>query len=656
MALHGRDPQGREEPVTSGGPQERLQFGGGPSLLFDPRDGSQLGRRGSKGRRLVRSLRYWVPLLLLTTIAFVLTWLNRSPWWGWALVVALLAVVGATARWWAREHVVLQVGAWLLGGTIVAATAVLAHPPPQTRVAGGEDRSPSSQVQTREGPVVGVSNDERTVEIFAGIPYAQAPVGELRWRAPLPPERREDVLHADRFSAAPIQGTSTFFTRALSQIVEVPLEGTLLNPYPVSEDSLTLNIWRSATPVSAELPVLVYIPGGGFQTGSGALPLYDGEALASRGELLTVTINYRLGVLGFLSHPDLAAESGYDASGNYGILDQIAALEWVRDNIAAFGGDPDRVTIAGQSARGESVCLLGATPLADGLVHGIIGAAGACIGTIGDTGRGDQSDTRAVAEAAGLRLSEALGGATVEEMREMSVGRIEDAADALGDHWRPSVDGHVLERPPAEIYAGGHQLDVPTLVGSNASEASLALASPPDSGVEDYRSEVDETYREDADRFLELYPGDTPEQVLESRLQADTDQIMTRGMYRWARLQTDSGESSAYLYFFSHIPPEKGLERFGAYHGAEVMYAYDNLGADSDADYTEADYRLRDLMSAYWISFVRTGDPNAPGLPTWRSFAQAPDHVMEFGVSSGMAPRPRPEAVDFWMSYDGPSP
>ena len=279
-------------------------------------------------------------------------------------------------------------------------------------------------------------------------------------------------------------------------------------------------------------------------------------------------------------------------------------------------------------------------------------AAGACMGTTGDTERGDQSDTR------GLRLSDTLGDATVEEMRAMSVERIEEAADSLGDHWRPSVDGHVLERSPAQTYATGRQLDVPTLVGSNADEASLVLASPPDTDVEDYRSEARETYREDADRFLELYPGDTPEQVLGSRLQADTDKIMTRGMHRWAQLQTQTGESHAYLYFFSHVPPEEGLERFGAYHGAEVMYAYDNLGADSDADYTEADYRLRDLMSAYWLDFVRTGDPNAPGLPTWPTVEHAPDHVMEFGGGGGanVAPRPRPDAVDFWMGYDGSIP
>ncbi|MET8203713.1 carboxylesterase/lipase family protein [Micromonospora taraxaci] len=570
--------------------------------------------------------------------------------------MGLLVVLGATVRWWARGHALLRTGAWLLAGALVLGVAVFAYPPPQTRIAGGEDRSPSKPVQTQQGPITGVYNDERTVEVFAGIPYAQAPVGDLRWRAPEPLTPREGLFTADRFSAVPVQGTSTFFTRALSQIVEVPLEGTLLNPYPVSEDSLSLNIWRSTTRAPEHLPVLVYIPGGGFATGSGALPLYDGEALASRGKVITVTINYRLGVLGFLSHPELSAESAHDASGNYGILDQIAALAWVRDNIAAFGGDPDQVTIAGESAGGESVCVLGATPRAEDLVDGIVAGSGACMGTTGNTERGDQTDTREAAEDAGRRLSEQLGGATIEEMREMPAERLVDAAGALDAHWQPSVDGHVLERSPAETYASGEHLDVPTLVGSNADEASLALASPPDTSVDEYRSSARETYGEDADRFLDLYPGETAEQVLESLLRAETDKIMTRAMRRWAQLQTQTGESDAYLYFFSHIPPEKGLEKYGAYHGAEVAYAYDNLGADSAADYTEADYRLRDQMSAYWVNFVRTGDPNAPGLPAWPTVAQAPDQVMEFDGGSGMAPRPRSEAVDFWMEHDGPIP
>ncbi|MEV5809786.1 carboxylesterase/lipase family protein [Streptomyces parvulus] len=585
-----------------------------------------------------------------------LAWLNRSPWWSWLLLAVLLGTVGVTARWWLRGHALVQTGAWVLVGALACTTAVFAYPPLENRAAGGTDPRPSVPVPTREGPVRGVLNDDRTVEIFAGVPYARPPVGDLRWNAPQPPERRSEVFTADRFSAAPVQGTSTFFTRALSQVVDVPLEDTFLNPYPVSEDSLSLNIWHSTKPASKRLPVLVYIPGGGFATGSGALPLYDGEALASRGEVLVVTLNYRLGVLGFLSHPELAAESEQGASGNYGILDQIAALKWIRQNIAAFGGDPERVTVAGESAGGESVCLLGATPLAEGLVDGIIGGSGACMGTAGNTDDDDQYDTEAAAEEAGRRLSEKLGGASIEQMRAMPVDRIVEAAKSLDGHWRPSLDGHLIDRPPAEIYASGDQLDVPTLVGSNADEASLSLASPPDNDVGKYEDSVRETHGADAERFLRMYPGESGEQVLESLLQADTDKIMTRAMHRWSRLQTRTGASNAYLYYFTHVPPEGDLEKFGAYHGAEVMYAYDNLGKDSDADYTSVDYKLRDQMSAYWVNFVRTGDPNGQGLPSWPTVERAPEQVMEFGDGSTVAPRPRPDAIDFWLEYDGPIP
>nr|WP_221379145.1 carboxylesterase family protein [Actinoplanes polyasparticus] len=597
---------------------------------------------------------HWAPLIPLTLVAVVLAWLNRNPWWGWALPAVLLAGLGLTARRWVRGRFVIRAGAWLLAAVLVSALVVVAHPPPRNRVAGGEERRVTAEVPTGQGPVTGVLNDERSVEIFAGIPYARPPVGDLRWRPPEPPASRAGVLAADRFSDVPVQGTSTFFTRALSRMVQVPLEETLLNPYPAGEDSLTLNIWRSSKPAASPRPVLVYIAGGGFATGSGALPLYDGESLAARGETITVTFNYRLGVLGFLSHPELAAESAQQVSGNYGILDQIAALTWVRDNIAAFGGNPGRVTIAGESAGGESVCLLGASPLARGLVHSIIGSSGACMGTTGDAGHGDQADTRTVALDVGRRLSEELGGASVREMRAMPAERIQSAAESLAAHWRPSVDGHVLPKPPAEIYAAGEQLDVPILVGSNADESSLIRADPPETGVEDYAASVRETYGPDAGAFLRLYPGGSPDEVLESTLQASTDRVMTRAMHRWGLLQTRTGDAPAYVYFFTRVPPEPGLEKFGAYHGAEVMYAYDNLGHDGQPDYEPADYRLRDHMSAYWINFVRRGDPNGPGLPRWPTVEHAPAQVMGFGDSTALQPRPRAEAVDFWMDYRGP--
>ncbi|WP_263309896.1 carboxylesterase/lipase family protein [Brachybacterium atlanticum] len=597
-----------------------------------------------------------VALLVAAALgAAALGWLNRTPWWGGLLTLTALLCLAALLHGLRRSRALVRVLAGLAGAALVLTTAVIAHPPAGTRPAGGSDPARTPPVATSEGPVQGVVNDERTVEIFAGIPYAAPPVGSLRWSAPTRPAPREQVLHADRFSPVPVQPTSRFTSRALSRIVQAPLEGTLLNPYRTSEDSLSLNIWRSTAPGSEALPVIVYIPGGGFATGSGALPLYDGEALASRGDVITVTLNYRLGVLGFLAHEDLAAESADGASGNYGIQDQIAALEWVQENIASFGGDPDRITVAGESAGGESVCILGASPLTTGLVSGIIGSSGACMGTTGSTSDGDQYDTREAAEQAGELLSERLDGASIEEMREMPLDRLLDASADLDQHWRPSVDGHVLPASPSEIYASGRQLDVPILIGSNADEASLALALPGTPEVEEYRADARETYGDLAEQYLALYPGDTPEQARDSTLQAQTDSVMTRAMLRWARLHSGSATAEAYLYFFTHTPPEKGLERYGAYHGAEVAYAFDNLGADHDADYTEADHRLRDQLSGYWVDFARTGDPNGPSRPNWPTHRSAPEQVMELSGAGGqVAPRPRAAAVDFWLDYEGP--
>lgn len=598
-----------------------------------------------------------VVVLLVGAVVSALGWLNRTPWWGWMLALGLVVGLAVALHRLRHRRLPLRAGAGLLGAILACTTIVLASPSPGTRAAGGDDPTLTEPVASAQGPVRGVVNDAGTVEIFAGIPYAAPPVGERRWRAPEPPPSRASELVADRFSAVPIQPTSTFVTRALSQVVEAPLEGTLLNPYRTSEDSLTLNIWRSTRPSSEALPVLVYIPGGGFSTGSGALPLYDGEALASRGDVITVTINYRLGVLGFLSHPDLADESADDASGNYGILDQIAALTWLRQNIASFGGDPERVTIAGESAGGQSVCILGASPAAAGLFDGIIGGSGACMGTTGSTERGDQFDTRAAAEEAGRALSARLGGATIDELRRMPVDRLLDAAADLGAHWRPSIDGHVLPRPPAEIYAAGEQNDVPLLVGSNADEASLALAAPPDVDPAEYRASAAETHGADAAAYLQLYPGESPEEALTSSLQAETDRVMTRAMIHWAQLQSHSGAAPAYLYFFTRTPPDPALQRYGAYHGAEIAYAFDNLGVDHDADYTDADRRLRDEMSAAWLAFVRTGDPNAAGAPAWPALRDAPTRVMEFAAGGGrLVEHPRAAAVAFWLEYDGPIP
>lgn len=612
----------------------------------DPVTGSSRSSNLTRGRI--------VTLLALTLLGLTLLWLNRSPWWGWLIVAATLALVVIAMRQLPRRPRLLVAAAWLTSAALVGAAAILAYPPAQARPAVEGGTPSSTPVQTTEGAVAGVLDAEAGVEAFAGIPYAQPPVGDLRWRAPLPPEPRDDVFVADRFSDVAMQGPPSFLRRAFSQVVTTPLARTFENPFPMSEDSLTLNLWRSAEPATEPLPILVYIHGGGFRSGSGALPVYDGAALASRGEAIVVTINYRLGVFGYLSHPDLANESPDDASGNYGTLDQLAALQWLDDNAAAFNGDPERITIAGESAGGEAVCILGATPLARGLVDGIIGESGACMGTTGDATAGDQTDTRANAEAAGRQLTESLGGASIDEMREMSATELQDASADLAEHWRPSIDGHVLNRSPVDIYTAGDQLDVPLLLGSNADESSLGLASPFGVDAEDFERDARETYGDDAEAFLRLYPATTDDEARESQMQADTDRVMTAAMHRWATLQTESGSAPAHLYFFAHTPPDPRLERYGAYHGAEVMYAYDNLGADDNADYGPVDYALRDEMTGYWLNFVRTGDPNGDDLPAWPTVEAEPEQVMTFDRGSRVTPRPRPDAIDFWMRYEGP--
>ncbi|MFD8384663.1 carboxylesterase family protein [Streptomyces sp. NPDC059679] len=419
----------------------------------------------------------------------MLAWCNRSPWWSWALLGTLLAALGVTAPWWLRGRALLQV-AWLLAGTLVSTTAVLAYPPAQNRIAGGTDPQPSALVSTREGPVRGVLNDERTVEIFADIAYARLPVGDLRRSPPQPPEPRSEVFTADRFSDVPVQGH-----------VPQPVSGQLGQSHP---QHLAQHEARLGEASRARL-----------RSGRG---VHDESSIRLRAEM--------------------------DPTEHRGVRRR-----------------PDQVTIAGESPPAARACAFWARRHSlKGWWTASLPGSGACMGTAGSTEKDDQADTRAAAEDAGRRLSENLGDASVEEMRKMSVKRILDAAKSLDAHWRPSIDGHLLDRPPAEIYASGEQLDVPILLGSNADEASLALASPPDTDADKYQESVRKTYGADAERFLRLYPGEDQEQVLKSRLQADTDKIMTRAMQRWVRLQTQTGESDACLYYFTRVPPERPRE------------------------------------------------------------------------------------------------
>jgi para-nitrobenzyl esterase len=599
-----------------------------------------------RGWRLLLAL--GLPLALLALVSALLLHLNRSADWGWVAVGLLLAGTALVVLRLRRPA--LRVIAWTVGTALLATTALGSHPGPQHRAVAGEGATPGGIVRTVYGPVSGLRTADGAVEVFAGVPYARPPVGELRWRPPVPPQPWTEVREATEFADVPVQPSSSFALRAVQQTVDVPLAEVFVNPYPTGEDSLYLNVWRPTRPRSAALPVIVTVPGGGFATGSGELPVLDGEPLARRGDVVTVTVNYRLGVFGFLAHSELDAESPHAVSGNYGLLDQVAALRWVRDNIAAFGGDPQRITVAGESAGGESVCLLSTMPAAEGLFHRAIAGSGGCLGTAGDTAVGDQVDTREVARRAGQELSARLGGASVAQLRSMPADRVFAASRELAGHWRPSLDGHVLRRAATEVFAAGEQHDVPILVGSNADEASLARAAPPDTDPVAYRADIERRFGARAAEYLRLYPGGSEEEVFASILHADADRVVHRAMHLWAREHT----GTAYAYYFTRIPPDPALQEFGAYHGAELMYAYGTLGAAGDAEYTAADHRLSDQMTDHWVRFATTGDPNGPGLPLWPSVAEAPDQVMELGERSDVRPRPRAEAVEFWLRHPGP--
>jgi len=596
--------------------------------------------------------RWWLPTAAVALVGGVVAWLNQAPWWGWLLVAATVAAAALLSRTWQRRRWFVRGAAWVGVAALTGGVALAAGPIVGTRTLDGPHTDP---VTTAQGDVVGV-RDPSGVDAFAGIPYAAPPVGDLRWEAPQPAPARSETLVADDFGTSVVQAEPSFVTRAGTRVLDLPLEQTLLGGYATDEDSLRLNVWRPSEAPPAPLPVLVYLHGGAFVAGSGALPAYDGTALAATGRAVVVTINYRLGVFGFLDSTALAGDAlGGETPGNQGLLDQLAALQWVHDNIGEFGGDPGQVTVAGESAGSGSACILGVSPLATGLVHGLIGESGGCLGSAGDRDGGDLYDDAEHAREAARGLSDALGGATLAEMRAMPAERIAKAAAAedLTTHWWPVVGDAVLPDTPSAIYEAGQQNDVPLLLGSNADETSLDLISGVDSDPATWAREARDEYGDDADEFLELYPGGDEEEVVESRIRSGTDQSMTAPMRKWGLTAAGSGTSSVYPYYFTRVPPDPDLERFGAYHGSEVMYAYGNLGADGDIDYTTVDRRLESEMTGYWLDFVTRGDPNGADRERWPTLQEAPESVLELGDVTSVTSRPSAEAVDFWLRREG---
>ena len=434
---------------------------------------------------------------------------------------------------------------------------------------------------------------------YMGIPFAAPPLGELRWREPQPAAPWEGIRKATAFAPACMQTG-----------VSMPGE----KPPVTSEDCLYLNIWTPATAAVGRLPVIVWIHGGGYKNGATSMPLYWGDQLAKRG-VVVISIAYRLGPLGFLAHPDLTAESAYKSSGNYGLLDQIAALEWIRRNVAAFGGDPERVTIAGQSSGAMSVSILMASPRAKGLFHRAIGQSGGLFEPL----QLAPAYLLANAEQDGRVYASSVGAVSIAEMRKLPVADLLKGKAGSVSH--PVIEPHVLPAAPYDAFNSGAYNDVPLLVGFNADEARAFV----DVGLvkaATFAADIERSFGSLPPPLMEAYPHTTDEQARQARLELERDLRFGWDMWAWARLQMQSGRGRVYFYYFEQRPPFPTgsiYQGWGASHFAELWYMFDHLNQDAWR-WSAGDRQLARQMSNYWTNFAKDGDPNGAGLPLWPAF------------------------------------
>lgn len=480
-------------------------------------------------------------------------------------------------------------------------------------------------VKVETGLLTGIHNDSSGVWAFKGIPFAAPPVGGLRWKEPQPATSWEGVRKCDTFSASALQPPPNPFMMWTKEFM-APLE-------PLSEDCLYLNVWTAATSADEKRPVIVWIHGGGFSGGSGSVPLYDGEGLAKKG-VVFVTINYRLGIFGFLAHPELTKESPHHASGNYALLDQLAAIRWVKKNITGFGGDPNRVTIAGQSAGSFSVNALVASPLGKGLFEGAIAESG------GMFSRETRLQSLEDGEKAGLKVAETVKAKSLADLRAIP-------AEELLKAGAPNMvtrDGYFLPESVLEIFEAGKQNDVPLLTGWNADEGFL-FGKP--KTAKEFKAEAEKKYGSMAADFLKLFPAANDGEAAKAQKTISRNELFAWQNYSWARFQS-KGKSKAYLYQFSRVPP--GEPNYGAFHSAEFGYCLNTLDKWA-RPFEEWDKKLSEAMSSYWVNFATTGNPNGPGLTEWPAFDAAKPQVIDFGNEIKVIAVPAKDQFDFMDAY-----
>ena len=515
---------------------------------------------------------------------------------------------------------------------------------PETTDSGTKPMTKPLIAKTLFGDLQGVwANEQQQIRVFKGIPYARAPVGELRFKPPQAPQNWQGVRGADTFAAACWQ--------QYSRDAFVWSRGE----FPRSEDCLYLNIWAPADHAKT-LPVMVWFHGGAHTGGFGHADLFDGTRLAEQGVVL-ISINYRLGPWGFLAHPVLSAESSHNSSGNYGLLDKIAALNWVRDNISAFGGDADNVTIFGQSAGSSSVCALMASPLSEGLFHKAIGQSAACLMPPG-------------ADAAGLQRGEnlvntALAGHTAHNLSASDLRNIDNqtllkAVDESG--WaaqsRIVVDGWVLPEPPGEIFKAGRQAKVPVLLGSTANEGHLLFPLNEKLSRADFDLYLNNTFGDLSRQVAAAYAAELAVSPGFAQREIGTDLFMAYGMRDWAA-HMQQQDMLTFLYFMEHVPPAfqiylanepnlnlpEGPRSAGAYHSGDLVYVFDNLDRFA-VEWSEEDRNIAKAMSGYWTQFAKTGNPNRSDLPRWPQYQSSQHQTLRLDALIEPMPGARRKKLD----------
>jgi para-nitrobenzyl esterase len=495
--------------------------------------------------------------------------------------------------------------------------------------------SAADQVKVEGGSLEGTTGRVAGIRIFKGVPFAAPPVGELRWKAPKPVASWTGVRKADEFGDRCIQ-TSPFPDQIWRDRAE-------------SEDCLSLAIWTAAKSASEHRPVMVWFYGGGFFSGSADEPRYDGEHLAAKG-VVVVNVNYRLGLMGFYAHPELTEESDRNASGNYGLMDQTAALEWVQKNIAAFGGDPRNVTIFGESAGSFSVSAQMASPLAKGLFVKAIGESGAFFPA---SAGGLDLISLKEAEQRGVRFAAAVGATSLAALRAKPASELREVSVERHMTFGPIVDGYFMPTDALTIYSEGRQARVPLLAGWNRDEVRFVpMMSKEKPTAAAFPKQLKTQFGAKADAALKVYPSGTDAEAKESAGDLASDNFISYSTWKWIELQAKTSGKPVYRYLFSEVAPfrppsDMKPEIRGASHASEIDYVFDSLDL-SKAAWTDADRKLADQMSSYWTNFAKHGDPNGAGLPKWPAYSEKTGYeVMTLDADSHATPAKHRDRYEF---------